>query len=160
MSPGSIALALALSASGGGPIPPSTPVTIGLILRNPGPKADKGTIARVKAMSAEERSARSDAANAQPGPADALIERLSEWLTEAGFRVASAGTNQVILATGTAAMVTRRFGVHLLSVAGKPPAVHTADGKPVLPEWVKESVAHVFGLDNGSKAKPPRPPSR
>ena len=75
---------------------------------------------------------------------------MQNWFTAAGFEIQdSNGVGRMVIATtGTAAQVTKLFGVRLHRVKGQPPKIHAPDGKPRYPDWVKDLVSIIQGFDN------------
>jgi len=132
-----------------GPIPDSTPVHLALALR----------IAHVSDLDLF-RKAQQDPSSADYhrtltpkefgrrfGPSARVYAKVCDWLRAAGFTVTEFPNRIFIEGAGTAAQVTKLFGVHLQGVEGQPATFHTPDVAPRLPPALAPFILHVSGLD-------------
>jgi subtilase family serine protease len=147
------------SATDTGPLPASTAIGLTVVLNG---RDDAGAEQAAMAVSSPTdarygKYLSASAYHSAYAPTDTTVTTVTGWLKGAGFTVTSAPANHLwVRVSGTAAAVTKAFGVGLdgYSLAGR--TLHAPAGTASVPAAVKPLIAGIAGLTSSTRRNQPQ----
>jgi len=139
-----------------GPVAPSRPVTVGVVLRNPNEAAESAYLAQLYDPSSAnyQNFLSPDEFNLQFGVPAATFQAAQNWLTGAGLKVTTIdGASNYLLASGTAAQIATAFGTPLNTYSAGGRTFMANAAAPAVPASLP--IATVLGLNDLNRFSTP-----